>query len=110
MDQTKKESERKDHDDYIEKKLKQLSERKRKAEARKGSMKKEMEPEEEKFRPGPLKVGEKVKVKDNGMVGEVTRVSNKAVTVAIGNITSKMPIDRLRESLPMNIKLPGRSL
>ena len=94
--QSKKESEQKDHDDYIDKKLKQLSERKRKAEARKGSVKREMEAEErDSFRPGPLKVGEKVKVKDNGMVGEVTRVSNKAVTVAIGNITSKMPVDRV---------------
>ncbi len=94
--QSKKESERKDHDDYIDKKLKQLSERKRKAEARKGSVKKEMEAEtQDRFRPGPLKVGEKVKVKDNGMVGEIVRVSNKAVTVAIGNITSKMPVDKV---------------
>ena len=29
------------------------------------------------------------------MVGEVVRVSNKAVTVAIGNITSKMPLDKV---------------
>ena len=36
-----------------------------------------------------------VKVKDNGMVGEVVRVSNKAVTVAVGNITSKMPLDKV---------------
>ena len=94
--QTKKESDKKNHDDYIDKKLKQLSERKRKAEARKGSVKKEMESEDEpkQFRSGPLKVGEKVRVKDNGMVGEITRVSNKAVTVAIGNITSKMPLDK----------------
>jgi DNA mismatch repair protein MutS2 len=95
--QTKKESDKKNHDDYIDKKLKQLSERKRKAEARKGSVKKEMESDEEskKFRSGPLKVGEKVRVKDNGMVGEVTRVSNKAVTVAIGNIMSKMPLEKV---------------
>ena len=94
--QTKKESDKKNHDDYIDKKLKQLSERKRKAEARKGSVKKEMEPADEaRFRPGPLKVGEKVRVKDNGMVGEIARVSNKAVTVAIGNIMSKMPVERV---------------
>ena len=94
--QTKKESDKKNHDDYIDKKLKQLSERKRKAEARKGSVKKEMEPADEaRFRPGPLKVGEKVRVKDNGMVGEIARVSNKAVTVEIGNIMSKMPVERV---------------
>jgi preprotein translocase subunit YajC len=49
----------------------------------------------EQFRGGALKVGEKVRIKDNGMAGEVIRVSNKAVTVAIGNITSKMPLDRV---------------
>ena len=94
--QAKKENDKKNHDDYIDRKLKQLSERKRKADARKGSVKREMEAEDkDSFRPGPLKVGEKVKVKDNGMVGEITRVSNKAVTVAIGNITSQMALDKV---------------
>ena len=94
--QAKKENDKKNHDDYIDRKLKQLSERKRKADARKGSVKRKMEAEDkDKFRPGPLKVGEKVRVKDNGMVGEVTRVSNKAVTVAIGNITSQMALDKV---------------
>ena len=49
----------------------------------------------EAFRNGVLKVGEKVRIKENGMVGEVSIVSNKAVTVIIGNISSKMPIDRV---------------
>ena len=47
------------------------------------------------FRSAPLKVGEKVRVKENGMVGEVTKVSGKAVVVAIGNISSKMPLDKV---------------
>jgi DNA mismatch repair protein MutS2 len=34
-------------------------------------------------------------VKENGMVGEVVKVSAKAVVVAIGNISSKMPIDKV---------------
>ena len=94
--QTKKESEQKNHDDYLDKKLKQLSERKRKSAARKNGIAQEAVREtSEQFRSGPLKVGEKVKVKDNGMVGEVVRVSNKAVTVAVGNITSKMPLDKV---------------
>ena len=94
--QTKKESEQKNHDDYLDKKLKQLSERKRKSAARKTGIAQEAVREtSEQFRSGPLKVGEKVKVKDNGMVGEVVRVSNKAVTVAVGNITSKMPLDKV---------------
>ncbi|MBO5707886.1 MAG: Smr/MutS family protein, partial [Bacteroidales bacterium] len=46
-------------------------------------------------RSAPVKVGEKVRVKENGMVGEVTKVSAKAVVVVIGNISSKMPLDKV---------------
>ena len=49
----------------------------------------------EAFRSAPLKVGEKVRVKENGMVGEVTKVSAKAVVVAIGNISTKLPLDKV---------------
>lgn len=94
--QTKKESDRKNHDDYIEKKLKQLEDRKMRRNAHKGKPQDDgQEQATEQFRGGALKVGEKVRIKDNGMAGEVIRVSNKAVTVAIGNITSKMPLDRV---------------
>ncbi len=94
--QLKKESERKNHDDYIEKKLKQLEDRKMRKSARKGKPQNDAQEESpEAFRSGVLKVGEKVRVKANGMAGEVIRVSNKSVTVAIGNITSKMPLDRV---------------
>ena len=34
-------------------------------------------------------------MKENGMVGEVQKVSAKAVVVAIGNISSKMPLDKV---------------
>ena len=47
------------------------------------------------FRSAPLKVGEKVRVKGSDMVGEVAKLSTKSVTVIIGNITSKMPLDRV---------------
>lgn len=94
--QTKKENDRKNHDDYIEKKLKQLEDRKIRRNAHKGKPQDDgQEQATEQFRGGALKVGEKVRIKDNGMAGEVIRVSNKAVTVAIGNITSKMPLDRV---------------
>ncbi len=94
--QLKKEKEQKNHDDYIEKKLKQLEDRKAKRNSRKGA-EAQATPETDggQVRGGVLKVGEKVKVKDNGMAGEVIRISNKAVTVAIGNITSKLPLDRV---------------
>ena len=94
--QMRKENEQKNHDDYIEKKLKQLEDRKMRRGAKKGGVQEATQTETaDRFRGGALKVGEKVRVKDNGMVGEIIRVSNKAVTVAIGNITSKMPLDKV---------------
>ncbi|MCF0176357.1 MAG: Smr/MutS family protein, partial [Bacteroidales bacterium] len=41
------------------------------------------------------KAGEKVRLKEGGMVGEVIKVSAKAVVVAIGNITSKLTPDKV---------------
>ena len=92
--QEKKEKEQKNHDDYIERKIRQLSERKEKERERK-IRRGEAVPEEEpviaaELRGGPLKVGEKVRIKDSGMVGEVSRVSSKAVTVIVGNLTTSV--------------------
>ena len=102
----KKAEEQKDKDDYIDKKIRQLDARKERAAARKqkkADAKSQEETKqallrkekEEAFRNAPLTSGEKVRVKSNGMVGEVTKVSTKAVTVIIGNITSKLPLDKV---------------
>ena len=102
----KKEQEQKEKDDYIEKKIKQLDARKERQmqrKAQKADAKAEAEAAEAlaeqqrlaAFRSAPLKAGEKVRVKENGMVGEVVKVSAKAVVVAIGNISSKMPLDKV---------------
>ena len=102
----KKEQEQKDKDDYIERKIKQIDarrERQKQRKAQKADDKAEQEALEqlaeqqriEAFRSAPLKAGEKVRVKENGMVGEVVKVSAKAVVVAIGHISSKMPLDKV---------------
>uniref|UniRef100_A0A2I2K937 Recombination inhibitory protein MutS2 n=1 Tax=feces metagenome TaxID=1861841 RepID=A0A2I2K937_9ZZZZ len=102
----RKEIEQKEKDDYIEKKIKQLDERRerqRQRKARKADDKEkkellELQAEQERiasFKSAPLKPGEKVRVKENGMVGEVAKVSAKAVVVIIGNISSKMPHDKV---------------
>lgn len=102
----KKEEEEKNREDYLEEKLRKLEARKARQKERKAMRLDEAAREAaaaaeaekrriEEFRNGPLKVGEKVRIKDNGMVGEVSRVSNKAVTVIIGNISSKLPLDRV---------------
>ena len=102
----RKEKEQKDKDDYIEKKIKQIDARRERQKQRKVQRADEKAQQElreqiaeqerlKAFRSAPLTVGEKVRVKENGMVGEVTKVSAKAVVVAIGNISSKMPLDKV---------------
>ena len=73
---------KKTKDEYIDRKLEKLQ----KKSARKV-------PEAPVQKQGPLKVGEKVKVLSSGMVGEVSRVSSKAVTIIIGSISSTMAPD-----------------
>ena len=102
----RKEKEQKEKDDYIEKKIKQIDARRERQKQRKTQRADEKAQQElreqqaeqerlEAFRSAPLKAGEKVRVKENGMVGEVAKVSAKAVVVVIGNISSKMPLDKV---------------
>ena len=102
----KKEQEEKEREDYIEKKIKQIDERRARRQKRKEERAderslqemREQQAEQERmeaFRSAPLKVGEKVRIKENGMVGEVTKVSGKAVVVIIGNISTKLPHDKV---------------
>lgn len=102
----KKEQEKQERDDYIEKKIRQIDarrERERERKARRAGEKERqaiMEEQAEKerieaFRNAPLKPGEKVRVKSNGMVGEVSQISSRSITVNIGNIVSKMSPDKV---------------
>lgn len=102
----KKEQEEKEREDYIERKIKQIDERRARRQKRKAERAderslqemREQQAEQERmeaFRSAPLKVGEKVRIKENGMVGEVTKVSGKAVVVIIGNISTKLPHDKV---------------
>ena len=102
----KKEDEEKEREDYIERKLRKLEERKAREQEKKArradpetAMKMEREQQEQRrleaFRSAPLKVGEKVRIKDNGLVGEVTRLSVRSATVIVGNVSTKVPPERL---------------
>lgn len=81
----RKEKEGRDKENYIDRKLASLQKR--------GAKKAAAAEKEQKS--SPLKVGEKVRIKDNGLVGEVSKISNKAVTVIVGNISSTMSPDRV---------------
>ena len=77
---------KKTKDEYIDRKLEKLQ----KKQARKASSGDAPAPVQ---KQGSLKVGEKVKVISSGLVGEVSRVSSKSVTVIIGSISSTMSPD-----------------
>ena len=76
----RKAREKKTRDEYIDRKIDQLRKRKKTGEPA----------EREPAKAAPLKVGEKVRIKENGLVGEVSKISSKSVTVIVGNITSTM--------------------
>ncbi|MCR5351950.1 MAG: Smr/MutS family protein [Bacteroidales bacterium] len=79
-------SREKKRDEYIDRKLEQLKKRKKGGAAAAAP---------EPARSEALKVGEKVRIKDNGLVGEVAKISSKSVTVIVGNITSTMAPTRV---------------
>ena len=79
-------SREKKRDEYIDRKLEQLKKRKKGGPAAAAP---------EPARSEALKVGEKVRIKDNGLVGEVAKISSKSVTVIVGNITSTMAPTRV---------------
>ena len=82
----RKAREKKNRDEYIDRKLEQLSRRRRKTD---------VPAPEAAAKSAPLKVGEKVRIKENGLVGEVAKISSKSVTVIVGNITSTMAPGRV---------------
>ncbi len=97
----KKLDDRRQREEYLDRKLKALQERKEREKTRRERRGVKPSPEEDEaaklaaFRAAPLKVGEKVRIKDGGMVGEVSRVSAKAVTVIVGNLSTKLPPERV---------------
>jgi len=100
----KKLEDKRKREEYLDKKLKSLQDRKEREKARKarrGAREVSDDAAEDEtvkmaaFRSAPLKAGEKVRIKESGMVGEVSKVSAKAVTVIVGNLSTKLPLDRV---------------
>ncbi len=83
----KKVVEKKAKDEYIDRKIEQL--RKRNSKSTSADAKPEIK------NAGPLKVGEKVRIKDSGMVGELAKISAKSATVIVGNISSTLSPSRI---------------
>ena len=79
-------AEKKTKDEYIERKIEKIRRKAgKRASAGAGTAAPVARKEE------PLKVGEKVRVKESGLVGEVAKIARGSVTVVIGNLHSTMP-------------------
>ena len=85
--QEHKTRQQKERDEYIDRKIAKIQKQRAKSAGNGAPAAKP--------KTDPLKVGEKVRVKSNGLVGEVTRVSGKGVTISVGNISSTMKADGL---------------
>ena len=94
------------HDEYVERKLAQLEARKERNEQRRRQRAAQAESaasaeeaarnaREEEFRNAPLSVGEKVRIKENGMVGEVAKVGGNNIIVLVGNLSTKIAAGRV---------------
>ena len=57
----------------------------------------------------PLRVGDKVRLKDNDMVGEVTQIAAKYISVSIGNIISKIAPGKVEKISNQQYKEKSRS-
>ena len=104
--ETRKKKEDKQREEYLDRKLMQLEKRKK----RKGVQDGETGQEGSAAKPEPLKVGEKVRVRDNSLVGEVSKVSKNSVTVIIGNISSTMSADKLERISSNEFKEASRKV
>ena len=82
----RKTQQKRNRDEYIDRKIDQLRKRRKNKPETDGA---------EPVKTAPLKVGEKVRLKEGGLVGEVAKISSKSVTVIVGNITSTMAPDRV---------------
>lgn len=83
--QKKKSREQRVRDEYLDKKIAQLQKHAGKGDGTYA----------EKRDNSPLSVGEKVRIIENGFVGEVAKVSSKSVTIIIGNVSSTTTPDHV---------------
>lgn len=76
---------RKTRDEYLDRKIDRLEKKRKKTDSEKVQARK----------AEPLKVGEKVRLIESGLVGEVSKISSKAVTLIVGSVSSTMSPDKV---------------
>lgn len=103
-------------DQKISRKMEQIVARKEREKQRKarrsGEIANKPAIKEKAVKEEPLKVGDKVKIKGGDLMGEITQISAKNVSVSIGSIISKMALSKVerisnqqyKESIRSNLK------
>ena len=102
-----------ENDAAIERKMQQIVERKKREQARKARRGEAPAPSQHKEKPAtddsPLKPGDKVRLKDNDMVGEVTQIAAKYISVSVGSIISKIAPGKVEKISNQQYKEKTRS-
>ena len=108
-----------ENDAAIERKMQQIVARKERERARKEKRGEISPTKEREARPtgandgkpadSPLRVGDKVRLKDNDMVGEVTQIAAKYISVSIGSIISKIAPGKVEKISNQQYKDKSRS-
>ena len=102
-------------DAAIDRKMQQIVDRRERERVRKERRgeKSQVKPggakESKAFDNGPLQVGDKVRLKDNDMVGEVVQVAAKYVSVSVGSIISKIAPGKVEKISNQQYKEQTRS-
>jgi DNA mismatch repair protein MutS2 len=103
-----------ENDRKIDRKMEQIlarkeRERKRKEErAAKGTTTTTANVAAKPIKEEPLKVGDKVRVKESDLIGEVTQILGKNISIAIGAITSKMSLNKVERISNQEFKESSR--
>ena len=100
-------------DEAIERKMQQILSRKERERARKEKRGEAPAQPVRKEKPAPeaapLKVGDKVRLKDNDMVGEVVQIAAKYISVSVGSIISKLSPGKVEKISNQQYKDKSRS-
>ena len=118
--ETLKEEKPSENDAAIERKMQKITERKERERVRRerrGEMPGQARHDGKDGKPGvtdradktPLQVGDKVRLKDNNMVGEVTQIAAKYISVSVGSIISKIAPGKVEKISNQQYKEQTRS-
>ena len=92
-----KREEESENDKKIAAKMEKLIQRQKRREEKKNERRAETETAPKPEDDGKISVGDKVMVKESGIVGEVMQINGKILNISVGNIVSKTEIGKVKK-------------